>query len=89
MFFIEKEILLMSQKIEKFALNLYHAISRLLHVFFMISHSASPRAQSFKKHAITYTYNKIILHNHQSILNQLMRVILIDLSYNKIFQLKS
>ena len=54
--FIEKEVLFMSQKTWKFFSGLYHAISKLLHVFWMISHSASPRVKSFKKHAITYIY---------------------------------
>ena len=54
--FIEKEILFMAQKQKKFFSGLYHAISRLLHAFFMISYSASPRTKSWKKHAITYIY---------------------------------
>ena len=53
--FCEKEILNGFEKFWKLVLTPYHVISPLLHVFLMISHSASPRARSSKKHVITYT----------------------------------
>ena len=54
--FRENKIFSGSYKSWKHPSELSRVITRLLHVFFMISHSVSPRAQSWKNHVITYIY---------------------------------
>ena len=54
--FIEKEILKVNEKKLNSFGGVYRVLTKLEHVFLMISHSASPRARSSKKRVLTYTY---------------------------------